>query len=205
MSLTKKTMRPNDYALRFSKRDSDDFPQMPRIVNRKPRIGDIHPLTRDQIATYLLLVPPAYVYGLKAIELRPRKNAVGCPYGRYSVDEKRIWLYSCPAREWHFSEETWPCHKGVLSDGAKIITSENAGKEVVVEWNDPIDIELFFVDTLLHELGHHYVNQYRSSRGRPTTNSRNEALADLHVKKLWRQINASLKWLKERRAMRGRA
>lgn len=205
MSRTDKTMRPSDYASRFSKRDKNGYRQLPRIVNRKPRIGDIHPLTRDQVWNYLLLVPPAYVYGLKAIELRPRKDAVGCPYGLYSSVEKRIWLYSCPAREWHFSEEIWPRHKAVLTAGAQIIASQNAGKDVVVEWNDPIDIELLFVDVLLHEMGHHYINQYRSSRGSPATNFREEALANVHVKKLWQQIYAKWNWIKERRATRGGA
>jgi hypothetical protein len=198
-------MRPNDYALRFGKRDKNGYRTLPRIVNRKPRTGDVHPLTRNQVWYYLLMVPPAYVYGLKAVELRPRKDAVGCPYGLYSPGEKRIWLYSCPSREWRFSEEIWPRHKGVLTSGAQIVTSENASNDVVVEWNDPIDIELLFVDVLLHELGHHYVNQYKSSRGKPATHSRNEAVADVHVKKLWQQIHANLDWIKRRRAERGGA
>jgi hypothetical protein len=205
MANTDKTMRPNDYALRFGKRDKRGYRVLPRIVNRKPRTGDVHPLTRDQIRYYLLLVPPAYIYGLEAVELRPRKDAVGCPYGLYSEGEKRIWLYSCPAREWRFSEEIWPGHKAVLSYGAKMVTSQNAGKDVVVEWNDPVDIELLFVDALLHELGHHYVNQYKSSRGRPATRSRNEAVANLHVEKLWQHIHAKVDWIEKRRAMRAGA
>jgi len=205
MALTRKTMRPNDYALRFGKRDKDGSRALPRIVTRKPRTGDIHPLTRATISNYLLMVPPAYFYGLKAVELRPRKDAVGCPYGLYSPDEKRIWLYSCPSREWRFSKEIWSRHKELLARGAQIVTSDDGSNDVVVEWNDPFDIELQFVNVLLHELGHHYVNQYKSSRGTPATHSRNEAVADVHVTKLWQQILANLDRIKRRRAESGGA
>jgi hypothetical protein len=205
MTHTRKTIRPNDYAFRFGRLDKEGFRAMPRIVARKPRTGDIHPLTRNTIWNYLQLVPPAYVYGLKAVELRPRKDAVGCPYGLYSPVEKRIWLYSCPSREWHFSNEIWTRHKGVLASGAQVVTSGNASNDVVVEWNDPFDIELLFVDVLLHELGHHYVNQYRSSRGAPATRSRAEAVANVHVGKLWRRIIANVDRIERRRAERSGA
>ena len=55
---------------------------------------------------------------------------------------------------------------------------------VAVEWVDPEDMWRLYAHTLFHELGHHYVNQYRSSRGRPGTRKRNEGLADLHDTKI---------------------
>ena len=205
MAHTDKTMRPNDYALRFIKRDKTGYPRLPRIVVREPRKGDVHPLTRDQIWYYLAMVPPAYVYGLKAVELRPRKDALGCPYGLYSPRDKRIWLYSCPAREWHFSNEIWHSAKAILTWGAQIVESEGSSGDIAVQWNDPVDIELFLVDVLLHELGHHYVHQYKSSRGMPGTRPRHEVVAEVHVKKQWQQIIAKQKRIEKKRAMRGDA
>lgn len=205
MAGTYKTMRPNDYALAFSKRDKAGYRALPRIVVREPRKGDVHPLTRVQVRYYLAMVPPAYVYGLKAVELRPRTGALGCPYGLYSPREKRIWLYSCPAHEWHFSNEIWHRHKAVLTWGAQIVESHGSSGEIAVQWNDPVDIELLLVHVLLHELGHHYVHQYKSSRGMPGTRARHEVVADVHVKKQWQQIIAKWKRIEGKRAMRGDA
>src|SRR5262249_47775900 len=94
-----------------------------------------------------------------------------------------IRLYSCPPRFWRFSSAVWPRHEGLLSCGARMITSHDA-TGVRVEWHDRDDLEMFYIHTLFHELGHHYVRQYRSSRGRPKTRKTNEIVADLHDVKI---------------------
>lgn len=157
---------------------------MPRIIVRKPRIGDIHPLSESIITNYLRGAPPAYVYGLKAIELRPRKSGIGDPYGLYSFVEKRIWLYSCPEREWRFPEVNQSHLKLLCSFGAQRVQLDSSCKDEVVVWDERIDLEIFTVAILFHELGHHYVNQYKSSRRQPATRKAHEGAADLHMFKL---------------------
>jgi len=180
VSKTFKTWPPDIYAISSHKRDKSGRRVLPRILHRKPRAGDVHPLKPAMLQHCLQCVPPAYIYGLKAIELSPRQGDVGAPYGVYRLGEKRIRLYSCPTRFWRFSSLVWPCHEALLSRGARIIASQEDTASVLVEWHDPDDLEVFFIHVLFHELGHHYVEQYRSSRGRPKTRKRNEIVADLH-------------------------
>jgi hypothetical protein len=185
MSDTFNTWPPDIYALNSHERDKNGRRVLPRILHRKPRAGDIHPLKPAMLQHCLQCVPPAYVYGLKAIELSPRRGEVGAPYGIYRPGEKRIRLYSCPKRSWHFSSRVWPRHEGLLSQGARIAAEqEDTAASVLVEWHDPEDLEMFFIHVLFHELGHHYVEQYRSSRGQPKTRKRHEIVADLHDLKI---------------------
>jgi hypothetical protein len=125
-------------------------------------------------------VPAAYMYGLEAIELRARQGEIGEPYGVYIRGDKRIWLYSCPPHSWRFTTQAWPKHMGALSSGARLAAIQEDPGSVLIEWDDAEDVWRTYTHILFHELGHHYVNQYRSSRGRPSTRRRNEDLADLH-------------------------
>ena len=188
MSDTFKTWPPDTYALNFHKRDRAGLRVLPRVVQRKPRAGDVHPLKPEMLRVCLQVVPAAYLYGLKLVELRPRQGDVGAPYGEYRGGEKLIRLYSCPPRVWRFSSLIWPQHKGLLSRGACLAKHQDDPASVLVEWPDPDDLEMFYIHTLFHELGHHYVRQYRSSRGRPKTRKRNEIVADLHDLKISRHI-----------------
>ena len=188
MSKTANTWPPNIYALDAHERDRDGKRVLPRIIHRKPRPGDIHPLSPAMVRDLLWCAPAAYVYGLKAIELRPRRDGVGQPYGLYLRGEKTIWLYSCPRDLWLFSKQVWPNHKAILTYGARLAAHQEDEASVVVEWVDPEGMWRLHAHTLFHELGHHYVNQYRASRGRPGTRKRNEALADLHDTKISRNL-----------------
>jgi hypothetical protein len=184
VSQTFKTWPPRIYALSSHKRDRNGRRVLPRIVHRNPRPGDIHPLNPGMVRELLRGVPAEYIYGLKAIELRPRQGEVGEPYGTYLRGDKRIWLYSCPPRSWRFSARAWPRHLGNLAAGARLAANQEDPASVLIEWDDPEDLWRTYTHTLFHELGHHYVDQYRLSRGRPSTRRRNEDLADLHDVKI---------------------
>lgn len=72
-----------------------------RIIERRPAIGDIHPLSAKQWRRIVQGLYKRYFYGLAAIELRPRAgSSIGCPYGEYLNDENTIRLYSVPGSEW---------------------------------------------------------------------------------------------------------
>jgi hypothetical protein len=188
MSKTFKTLPPDIYALSSHKRDKSGYRVLPRILQRKPRAGDVHPLKLEMLQHCLWCVPPAYIYGLKAIELSRRQGDIGAPYGVYRPREKRIRLYSCPPRLWRFSSSVWPRHEGLLSRGARVVTSHEDTTSVLVEWRDHDDLEMFYIHVLFHELGHHYVEQYRSSRGRPKSRKSNEIVADLHDDRISTQL-----------------
>lgn len=188
MSRTAKTLPPDNYALICHRLDEDGLPVLPRVIRRKPRPGDIHPLSPEDVRNVLLCAPAAYIYGLRGVELRARQGEIGEPYGVYLRDERRIRLYSCPPRIWGFTAQAWPNHKGVLSRGARRVADQGDTGRVLIEWNNPGELWVVYIRILFHELGHHYVNQYRSSRGRPGTRRRNERLADLHDRKIYTNL-----------------
>ena len=81
-------------------RDSRGNIIFPRIITRKPKAGDIHPLSRRSIAVAYERLPLEYFYGLKEIELRAREGVIGDPFGMYSSHTKQIILYSVPPTDW---------------------------------------------------------------------------------------------------------
>lgn len=189
MGRTAKTWTPDLYAVEFHRRDKTGARIMPRVMRRDPRRGDVHPFTPADVRNVLRTVPPAYVYGLKSVELRARPRTIGDPFGLYQRDERRIHLYSCPPSRWVLEGARAGTGDGLSGYGA-IITSDAA--RIVIEWPDPLGLWNFYLDTLLHELGHHHVNQYEASRGRPGTRRRNEALADLHADKILKHVRRLL-------------
>jgi hypothetical protein len=113
---------------------------------------------------------------------------VGSPYGFYRVRDKGIVLYSCPPRQWSFSAKQWPDHEGLLNRGATLLPSEDGESRVTIEWSDREELEMFYVHVLMHELGHHYAYQYRSTRPLPKTNRKHEVVAELHTRKITKSI-----------------
>ena len=64
---------------------------LPRIVARKPKSGDIHPLPKSVLAHALKTIPVEYLYGLSRMELRARHGSrIGEPVAVYRPDEKVI-------------------------------------------------------------------------------------------------------------------
>ena len=135
-------------------------------------------------------VPLEYLYGLNQIELRPRVDDVGQPYGFYSPSEKLIVLYSAPT--------AWEL--GSASEEASLLGTimvyKDHGAEVkreqdklMVHWPDPVGLEkLYFWHVFLHELGHHYSNQWKRRRKRPPWGQYQEIIAELHRQKLSTQV-----------------
>ncbi|MBS0578110.1 MAG: hypothetical protein JSR36_02485 [Proteobacteria bacterium] len=188
MGKTTKTEPPDRYARAFHERDKAGARIMPRVIRRAPRRGDIHPLSPDDIRNVLRAVPPSYVYGLKSVELVARPRTVGDPFGVYLGDEQRIRLYSCPPTHWSVEAVGNGFADMWLSWGAVASADPSRPGRVSVHWPQPERLWNFYLDTLFHELGHHYVRKYAASRGRPKTHRRNEKLADLHSLKIYRRI-----------------
>ena len=173
-------------ALRRMRRSPTRSGWKPRIVVRAPYPGDVHPLDRRWIASYLERVPVEFIVGLKSVELLARKNPVGFPYGDYMSDERRIRLYSLPPSGWRMGAQ----YSGTISQckslGARV---ENLGDEVELTWPDRTSLEIFMVDTFLHELGHHYVYMHRTRRKLPSTVIGHEHLAEQWRVRLWRAFS----------------
>jgi hypothetical protein len=162
-------------------RHPDGVLRLPRILQRKPAAGDIHPLEKATIQKILRKIPPEYLYGLKGIELRaregkPGKLKWGSPLAFYLPDEKTIWLYSHPTQ-------------GTIEGASLKEVREEFGcfstlceVEGHIEFNffEIIGLKFLLARTLLHELGHHFVEQYHCKNPRIKGWEDEELIASIH-------------------------
>ena len=189
------TRPPRQTAKARFARDRNDQLIAPRIIERKPYPGDIHPITKRYILAFIRHLPIEYTYGLSSIELLPRKAAIGEPYGLYMNDESRIILYSLPWPIWCFNTllphiEDW--YYGHSAETTRLPDI------VEVHWKQRIDIAFFmFAEVFLHELGHHHQNRFRRKIRYPSNRSSCEQSVDRHAEylrrtnafKIWHDIN----------------
>ena len=148
-------------------RDREGNLVLPRIVRRKPRPGDVHPISRRQLRMVFERVPLEYLYNLNSVELLPRKDGIGNPFAFYSAAEKRIVLYSLPlAWETNHEDELGADFFGpylrLEEYQAEVETDENIAR---VSWSDESQMGFWFTRiVLLHEFIHHFRATYRSKR-----------------------------------------
>ncbi len=162
-------------AARNAQRDEQGRVLLPRIVERPPLVGDIHPVPRRKLALLISRLPAELYHGLSLIELSPRNGDIGQPYGEYFEGSKVIRLYSLPP-VLHFDFIASKDRPFFEISGARISANERG---YTVEWDDPYSMGFwFYYRTVLHELGHHHRFQYRSKRGRPGRRLDEEIMAD---------------------------
>lgn len=168
-------------AARRVARAADGSPVLPRIVERAPAPGDIHPISKQLLKKLLSVVPVEFLYGLNRIELRARR-ADDTLMGYYGVLEREIILYSRP------QEESCLCrisHFGgsMLRFGA-ILTPREDGRYAVSWPSERHRAHWFYSYVVAHELGHHFVEQYKTKNGRIRKRIHEEAVADLHADRI---------------------
>jgi hypothetical protein len=75
MSDSRHTDPPSEIARRCMPKDKAGEYIYPRVIEKKPRRGDVHPLDKSFLTHTLKdIVPLEYVYGLTCIELRARET-----------------------------------------------------------------------------------------------------------------------------------
>ena len=182
MSGSYRTLPKNILATDRMPRDKKGAIIFPRIIVRKPKQGDVHPLDRKSIAIGFNAIPKEYFYGLREIELRPRTGSMQKQaFGRYYLD-KRLHLYSVPPRTWEYAEITESYGRLVGRYGAKVSESTNG---IIIKWDDSISLLMFYLmEVFFHELGHHYAHQYKNKRKTPRGREINEYLAELYKSRI---------------------
>lgn len=176
-------------------RDADGHILMPHIIQRKPAYGDIHPLDKATIKIILRKIPIEYVYGLKRIELRTRDGKCGRlkwsqPLGYYLPIEKTIWLYSYPIRgsvEGATLEEVRDSLCAFSEFGFAPDLQKNKDKVIEYHWPNHFGLGLWYSRLLFHELGHHFVEQYRHKNSRIKGWEQEELVANLHRSRMFRE------------------
>jgi len=196
MSHSRNTEKESVWAAKRIGRHEDGEARLPRIITRKPRNGDIHPLPRTVLAGALKTIPVEYLYGLSRIELRARRgNRIGeQPLGVYRPGEKVIILYSLPM-SWVVDMMPEGGQEDMEAFGAKV---SHHGEEWHVRWSSEAGLAVWFFKTVLtHELGHHFSEQYRNKNGRIRGIKFRETNADLHSLRLTREMFNRMKRRRE--------
>jgi len=154
-------------------------PAFPRVVERKPRRGDVHALSPTAIRAFLRALPVVQLHGLRRIELRARVDDVGAPFALYRREERDIILYSLPPGEWWMSSLDRECARDLKRVGATIVRHRHG---VSIHFSDG-GLDDFMRDVLAHEIGHHVRNQTVASYPRVARTADEEAVADLHARR----------------------
>jgi len=191
MSRSYRSQKESVTADRRIQRTADGTPVLPRIIERAPAPGDLHPLPKRVLRTLLQRVPVEYIYGLYRIELRARDlPLIGSPFAWYWVSERAIVLYSLPPVlrfRWlstEFRRSLNRFHADIQSDG----------KAFTVSWREPDNMSLWFYSYVFtHELGHHFVEQYKTKNSRIQSRNAEELVADLHAKRFTDELFASFR------------
>jgi len=192
MSKSFRTQPVHIITQRRIKRNAFGKIECPRIVVQKPRPGDIYPIDRKLMKTILERIPVEYIYGLKKIALRSRKNnRIGYPYGYYRYSDRMIVLYSVPSNAWVLDGFSSQWRKAFRNWG---MTLEKQGESVLGIWEGS-GLRRFFCAVLCHELGHHYTLQYDTKNKLIPDKTTNENLADLHGSRILLTIAEDLKAL----------
>ncbi len=153
----------------------------PRIIERKPKEGDIHPLTKQDILSILEEVPAEYLYKLNTIELMPRNSNTKYA-GMYLRSEHKVIIYSHPIEE---IRDVADIIYIVLAERCNLPTPEyeiENADTIRVQWNKN-SLSWYFKHLLFHELGHHLSNVNKHRRKYAVGDSQ-EKLADLRAQRL---------------------
>jgi len=189
MSRSYRTDKESKIAERRMPRDKEGRIIYPRIVVRRPRPGDLHPMTRAQLRSALERIPLKYIYGLRGIEMRPReRSTIGDPFARYHPRDKVIHLFSLPL-VWNMGPMEPESFK-LLKEQLELFQAEVVEEEriVTVTWPGSGWLSFwFFIQVFTHELGHHYLAQYRHKRKRIRDAALQEFHADMQAVKVFRE------------------
>jgi hypothetical protein len=152
---------------------------LPRLRVGRPREGFHHPASRTDIARVLRFFGERCTYGLHSIELVRGDEALpgsGLRFGRLLVPG-RILLYDQPVSPWVLAGRLPGPEEERLRLAGALIEAEDLRTVATWPGNTLRDFMLF--DGLMHEVGHHLIQQYKGKRPARVVRTRDhEAFAD---------------------------
>jgi len=154
----------------------------PKIVIGKTNPGFHHPVGQREIMRFLHLTGPIALYGLRTVELArtPSVNARGSlVFGRYEAPG-RILLFEQQNPPWRLPGILNQADTNRFKRFGATVAIPPGSQVTIVEW--PKDsLKRFMLDgVLLHELGHHVLQQNKGKRLARVARTRDhEAVAEL--------------------------
>jgi hypothetical protein len=154
---------------------------LPRVIVRQPGPGRSHPADRRDVLRVLRFFGAEYTYGLRAVELRPAPPDVAV--GRLRFGSLRvpghIRLYDQPPPPWLLPGTLSARERARLEQAGALVERAMAGGATRVEWPGTTLRDFMLFDVLMHEIGHHMVQQYTGKRrARVLRTKDHEAFAD---------------------------
>jgi hypothetical protein len=133
---------------------------------QRPRTGHSHPAGRADIAAILRFFGEQCTYGLRSIELAqgyPTRPGGRLLFGVLRVPG-RIILYDQAPSPWRLPgrlserEHEWLCRAGA------VVEAIGVGSHTLVTWPGTTLRDFMLFDVLMHEVGHHLIQQYTGKR-----------------------------------------
>ena len=157
---------------------------LPRLRARRLRPGHVHPAGVADIARVLRFFGEHCTYGVRSVELAQgasRVPASGLRLGRLVVPG-RIILYDQPPSPWTLRGALHPAVRDRLCRSGAIVTPVG-GAHTIVAWPAETLRDFMLFDVLMHEVGHHLIQQYKGKRPARVARTRDhEAFADLFAR-----------------------
>lgn len=153
----------------------------PRLHSRRPRPGHIYAASSADIRRLLSFFGAQCCYGLRSIELaRGDAVAPGAPLrlGRLLVPG-RIILYDHQPSPWLLPGLLLAHQQERLRRSGALIETTGQGRHIIVTWPGSTLRDFILFDVLMHEVGHHMIQQYTGKyRARVMRTRDHEAAAD---------------------------
>lgn len=154
---------------------------LPRVVSKHPRKGCHHPADKSDIKGVLRFFGEECTYGLRRVELVQGQfpGAGGSlRLGRLMVPG-RIVLFDQAHPPWRMPGPLPEHDEERLLRAGAVIQIESGGPCVDVAWPDETLRDFMLFDVLMHEVGHHLIQQYKGKRMlRVARTKDHEAFAD---------------------------
>ena len=154
---------------------------LPRVRVARPRPGCGHPATAAEIRRVLRFCGERCTYGLRSVELvRGAPAQAGAPLRCGAlVVPGRVLLFDQPPAPWTLPGRLTATDAERLRRAGAIVEPAGAGLQTVVAWPGATLRDFMLFDVLLHEIGHHLIQQYGGKRrARLARTKDHEAFAD---------------------------
>ena len=135
----------------------------PRILIQKPSPSFCHPATRTDIRDLLRAIGPIALYGLRTVELICGPSDGSLVFGRYEAPG-RILLFHQPVAPWRLSGTLKRLEARRLKRAGAIVRPQPGAGATSVDWPADTLRQFMLEDVLLHELGHHVLQQHKGKR-----------------------------------------
>jgi hypothetical protein len=152
--------------LEFPNNAAESILLMPHIITRRARSGFIHPAKKSDILHVLQFFGERCFYGLRSIKLIQGSRAIDdgtlC-LGRLEVPGT-IVLYDQPVPPWFVSGLISTAEREKLERAGALIELSDDNIHCLIHWKDDDLMNFMLFEVLMHEVGHHLIQQYKGKR-----------------------------------------